>query len=321
MTLSVTKILTSFVAILLCICGPSDGYSTSLLQRCRLRIRAHTWLPKSPAGSRGSLNRYFPLTADGPTTVILPHSATWMARPESQDGDRVEYIPAKLSGSVRGLNVLFSRSAWVAWWCQIVLSVIAAVILTFANTVRTQVTTNRNFYLWASGFSFSAIGVACSLGGALWTWNVTRLTRRVKRKKVEDKNVIPTLRRYAQIAVGIALVGMFFTVIGAEQIVGTLTSKILSSQGVVPLLASPGMVGSGPGAVFQPVDIFLVQANTNAMLSQFCNLVCYLLLQTQFPKSKKDFMPLTVQYKPDVGGAGDASGDGASGADPHASAV
>ena len=30
---------------------------------------------------------------------------------------------------------------------------------------------------------------------------------------------------------------------------------------------------------------------------------------------------MPVQYKPDVGGAGDASGDGASGADPHASAV
>jgi hypothetical protein len=38
--------------------------------------------------------------------------------------------------SVPNINKLFVRCSWISWWFQIILSVVSAVILTFANSVR-----------------------------------------------------------------------------------------------------------------------------------------------------------------------------------------
>ena len=66
---------------------------------------------------------------------------------------------------------------------------------------------------------------------------------------------------------------MFMSLLGAEQIVGTLASKVLSSQGFVPVVAAG--VSAGMSQV-QALDIFLVQANTNALVAHFVPLVTFL---------------------------------------------
>jgi hypothetical protein len=78
---------------------------------------------------------------------------------------------------------------------------------------------------------------------------------------------------------------MMFALLSAEQIVGTLASKILSA-GSVGYGAPAGVTLNGALAAMpiQAVDIFLVQANTNSLLSHFTSLVCYLFLQTRLPK-------------------------------------
>lgn len=177
--------------------------------------------------------------------------------------------------SILNISKLYSRSSWISWWIQIILSVISGVILTFANTVRQS--DSRNIaYLWGSGFAFSSIGVLLAFINSLWTWNITLLTRRIVFKKIQGKNAIASLKKYSRISVAISLLGMLFSLIGAEQIVGTLASKILSSSGFSPVFTA----NVSP---FQAVDIFLVQANTNALVSHFASLTCYILLQTQLP--------------------------------------
>ena len=105
----------------------------------------------------------------------------------------------------------------MSWWCQIILSVIAGVILTFANTVRGE---GSVISLWTSGFSFSCLGVITSFINCLWTWNTTRLYRRYAAKKIKVENMLPTVRKYSRISITISVIGMFFTLLGAEQIVG-----------------------------------------------------------------------------------------------------
>eukprot|EP01041_Mallomonas_annulata_P005793 gene5793-11695_t len=173
------------------------------------------------------------------------------------------------------LNIsrLVIRCSWISWWVQIILSVISAVILTFANTVRS---TSANQSIWVSGFSFTGIGIVISFLNTFWTWNITKLCRRVVANKIDDSSVISTFQKYFSIAIGLSLLGSFITLIGAEQIVGTLASKALSMQGFQPY-----SLGSSVPNTLQALDIFLVQANTNALVAHFAPTLCYSLLQTQ----------------------------------------
>ena len=140
--------------------------------------------------------------------------------------------------SVGNINQLFSRCFWISWWelqnlwqkknfsltvsswtypkrffrwFQITLSIISAVILTFANTVRRAGSSQS---LWTSGFSFSAIGVLIAFINCFWTFSSTRLTRRISLKKVEPKKIFGTLRSYAKTTVIISLIGLLVSLIG-----------------------------------------------------------------------------------------------------------
>ena len=204
-------------------------------------------------------------------------------------------IGANTISSVRSVNQLFRRCTWISWWIQLVLSVISSVILVFANTVRQA---GMRQSLWSSGFSFSVVGVVICLMNTFWTWNSGRLSSRVASKKIPESSVFPTMRRYCQISVVIALIGMFVTIISAEMIVGNLVSKtLLSSQviGVVPVLSATGAAQN----TLQALDIFLVQANTNALVAHFAPLACYLFLQTQIPykAAVRDAQQAVIEHK------------------------
>lgn len=110
------------------------------------------------------------------------------------------------SSNLENLNKLYMRCSWISWWVQIILSVISGVILTFANTVRQGSLNSYSF--WTSGFAFSSIGVFVSLINAIWTWNVTRLCRRINSNAIKAKSIIPTLKRYSSISVVLSLIGI-----------------------------------------------------------------------------------------------------------------
>ena len=186
------------------------------------------------------------------------------------------------AGKYTGLNRTVLRVSWISWWTQIVLSVISGVILTFANTVR-QANNTINISLWASGFAFSAIGVLLAFFNAFSTWNITRLTRRINKGKIDENKIPDAFRRHFRMSITLSFFGMLITLLGAEQIVGTLASKVLSNQGLQSVLG-----GMNPQNVLQAVDIFLVQANTNTIVSHFAPLLSYVWLQDQLP------LPLVV---------------------------
>lgn len=141
--------------------------------------------------------------------------------------DSSRYSVTFPSGSFENIATLYTRCSWISWWIQIILSVVAGVILTFANSVR-QSSEKGAYFLWTSGFVFSTTGVLISLVSSIWTWNMTRLKRRLSLNKIKENAILPTLKRSSKISVVLSLVGMFVTLLGAEQIVGTLASKVSS---------------------------------------------------------------------------------------------
>ena len=163
------------------------------------------------------------------------------------------------------------RSTVISWWVQIILTVISSVILTFANTVR-QSSNGQSF--WTSGFAFSSIGVIISYVSAFLTWKNSRMCKKLIVATDERKAKL-SLKKAFQFSISLSMVGMLVTLLGAEQIVGTLASKVLSLQGIQPVIGTIGTQNS-----LQALDIFLVQANTNTLLALFSPIACYLLLQT-----------------------------------------
>jgi hypothetical protein len=180
---------------------------------------------------------------------------------------------AKGDSSISNINKLYYRASWISWWIQIILSVIGGTILTFANTVRQNQALQSQ-----SGFALSTISVIISLFNSMWTWNFTRIGRRVQTKKIQPNNVVPTLRKLSRISVAISILGLGFSLIAAELIAGTLASKALTTQ-----VVSGSLTFSSNANSLQALDIFLVQANTNVLVSHYAPLVCYTLLQTQLP--------------------------------------
>lgn len=110
-----------------------------------------------------------------------------------------------------------------------------------------------------------------------WTWGGgARLSRRLLRRPTSRIKTANMLRRAIDVGVSLNLIGMFLTLLGAEQTIGVLAVKVLTAR---PWNTAGGMpYGMGNMEGLQPLDILVVQANTNALLSHFCSLVCLLYL-------------------------------------------
>ena len=106
----------------------------------------------------------------------------------------------------------------------------------------------------------------------IWTWGGARLSKRLKRKATSRINAANMLRRSIRVGVTLNLVGMLITLLGAEQIIGGLAVKVLTLQGA--LVTNSGTLPS----TLQPLDILIVQANTNTLLSHFCSIAGFLWL-------------------------------------------
>ena len=107
-----------------------------------------------------------------------------------------------------------------------------------------------------------------------------------------ESKIIDAYRKYFRMSVTLSFIGSLITLIGAEQIVGTLASKVLSNQGLQSVLG-----GVNPQNVLQAVDIFLVQANTNTIVSHFAPLLSYVWLLDQLKtetSSAEEIQPPTT---------------------------
>jgi len=190
-----------------------------------------------------------------------------------------------LSDSViRRASLSLKRTSWFSWWGQVILTTVSAVTLVFARGIL-NVSTETNRALSRGGLVFAGSGITLSILSIFWTWGGARLSRRLllnKNRKTSQPytriKVASMLRRTISIGSYINIFGMLTTLIGAEQIIGLLAAKALTIQGASPF----GLNGVNSAAVavqtLQPLDIFIVQANTNTLLSHFVSLVCCLFL-------------------------------------------
>lgn len=163
---------------------------------------------------------------------------------------------------------VLKRASWFSWWSQLILTTISSVILVFAKT-STQTPAIRNH----SSLFLSGTGLLVSGCSIVWTWgNRSRLSKRLLNKPATFLQARQMLLRAVRVGISINLLGLLLHLLAAQQIIGSLAIQVLSNSN----LLQGGL---------QPLDVLIVQANTNALLSQYCSLVSLLYVtQTVLPK-------------------------------------
>jgi hypothetical protein len=232
---------------------------------------------------------HIPNTRKSTTTILYSQLSATSSPNNNNEGDIDSLI-------LRTSNVL-RASSWFSWWSQVILTVISSITFLFARNVMTMpaAATTASGMMGGSTqgaaiskFFLPGLGIAASSLSIIWTWGQRRLARRFVRprrvgggggnssstskssitSRIEAANL---LRSTIKFGVTINLFGLLTSVLGAQYIIGTLVAKSMQS-----------FVGLGGSAItsqtLQPLDVLVVQANTNVLSSHFVSLVCLLWL-------------------------------------------
>ena len=192
--------------------------------------------------------------------------------------DEGEFGGAKNDPLVKDASKLLYRLSWLSWWAQLILTVISSVTLVFARNVILGANSSAaggsvailpNFLLAGSSIVLSYVSI-------FWTWATRRLARRLVRKRTTKIQAANMLRKDIRVGVTLNLMGMALTILGAEQIIGALAIKVLTTSRTIALGESSNLL--------QPLDILVVQANTNTLFSHFCSITALLYLTKSVTK-------------------------------------
>eukprot|EP00563_Minutocellus_polymorphus_P020230 CAMPEP_0197716626 /NCGR_PEP_ID=MMETSP1434-20131217/1450_1 /TAXON_ID=265543 /ORGANISM="Minutocellus polymorphus, Strain CCMP3303" /LENGTH=297 /DNA_ID=CAMNT_0043301015 /DNA_START=13 /DNA_END=906 /DNA_ORIENTATION=- len=194
----------------------------------------------------------------------------------------------KPDGLIESTAYTLRRTSWFSWWTQVILTTISAVILLFARSVGlAAVGAASNSAAGvknqaSASFFIGGVGITISFASIFWTWGGARLSNRLLRGKTNRIQSANLLRRAITVASTLNLSGMLVTLMGTFVIIGGLATKVLTAGGLSPFgaVGAGGIAGGGAVALqtVQPLDILIVQANANTLLSHFVSLFVSLFL-------------------------------------------
>jgi hypothetical protein len=174
-----------------------------------------------------------------------------------------------LPPAIRRISGSFRRFGWISFWIQIILGVIASLALIFAiASISARTGSSSNPGAGAVLF-FTSVGQIAVFVSAFWAYRYTRLGRQLRSKDEAKRPKPKAAIRILRLGLYISLGGMLLTLLGAEATVGSLLAKALSQPQGAAVFGAPGTVSQ----YVQPLDIFVIQANTNILLAHFFGLV------------------------------------------------
>ncbi|XP_043714398.1 protein TIC 21, chloroplastic-like [Telopea speciosissima] len=170
---------------------------------------------------------------------------------------------AQVAKRLENTSRYFKRLGSLGFWGQLVSTLVAAVILSFAVVATGKISSPVTFYSTAGGIAAAFISV-------FWSFGYIRLSDRLRKTASDPSKAPPRAEVVKSLKNGIVvnLLGMGAAILGMQATVGLLVAKALTSS------ANPYYQGVSPG--YSPVlalDVFLVQASANTILSHFLGLV------------------------------------------------
>ncbi|KAL2489218.1 protein TIC [Forsythia ovata] len=203
---------------------------------------------------------YLILKNNGRKTLASSPIAAAYSSP-SDDSEKAKL--AKVSKRLESTSRYFKRLGGLGFWGQLVCTVVSAVILSFSVVITGKITSPVTFYATAGGIAAAFISV-------FWSFGYIRLSDKL-RKTANDPSKAPPradVVRSLKNGIVVNLLGMGATVLGMQATVGLLVAKALTTS------ANPYHQGIPPGnSPVLALDVFLVQASANTILSHFLGLV------------------------------------------------
>ncbi|GAB1541108.1 hypothetical protein NUACC21_37780 [Scytonema sp. NUACC21] len=184
------------------------------------------------------------------------------------------------SSGLRAIASAFRLTGWISFWTQLVLGVVSGGILLSAVVFSRGGNNSNNP---GTGFgAFFAIAGLIALGvGIYLAFRYTRIGRQLDSSNPSNRPRKIETVQILQLALVVHLVGMLLTLLGAQAIAGTLIVKSLT----LPQLGGVGVYTQiDPNRIIQPLDIFVVQANTNTVTAHFAGLVASIWLLNRISK-------------------------------------
>ncbi|KAK7390949.1 hypothetical protein VNO78_19176 [Psophocarpus tetragonolobus] len=196
-----------------------------------------------------------------PFTVTASSQVSPSFTPSNEESEKakLEQVAKRLEKTAR----YFKRLGNLGFWGQLVCTVVAAVILSFSVVITGKVTSPATFYATAGGIVAAFISV-------FWSFGYIRLSEKLRKTANDPTKAPPRADVVKGLKNGIVmnLLGMGAAILGMQATVGLLVAKALTTS------ATPYYQGISPGS--SPVlalDVFLVQASANTILSHFLGLV------------------------------------------------
>lgn len=186
----------------------------------------------------------------------------------------------KLPVAVQRVSFALRTAGWVCFWVQLVLAVVATIILLFAIPFALpRATSAAGSSAGTGGGVFFAICGLIVLGYSVYrSFGFTRLSRQLRSPANTVRPKKADTIKNVQMALMSNLLGMLLTLIGAEAISGTLLAKSLAQP--------QALFGAAVdfSRFIQPLDIFVVLANTHATVAHFVGIVGTLWLLDRIHK-------------------------------------
>ncbi|PKU86668.1 protein TIC 21, chloroplastic [Dendrobium catenatum] len=196
-----------------------------------------------------------------------PASAPTSGYPTADEQSEMAKL-AQVSKRLENTSRYFKRLGSFGFWGQLVCTVVSAVIISFSSIVTGKVTSPVTFYATAGGIAAAFVSV-------FWSFGYIRLSERLRKtandptKAPPRADVVKSLRN----GIFVNILGMGASILGMQATVGLLVAKALTSSAV------PYYQGIPPGqSPVLALDVFLVQASANTILSHFLGLVSSLEL-------------------------------------------
>jgi hypothetical protein len=163
----------------------------------------------------------------------------------------------------------------IAFWVQLVLAVVSTVILlvyvVFSNNPGRAGGTGTGL-----GIFFAICGLVTLGVGTYWAFRYVRMAKALLEPNNSRRPSKAETIQALQTGVAINLAGMLLTLVGAQAIIGSTLGRSLSQQ--------PGLIVRGAIQIIEPIDLFVVQANTNTIFAHFAGLVAALWLLSRINK-------------------------------------
>uniref|UniRef100_A0ACD5YPM6 Uncharacterized protein n=1 Tax=Avena sativa TaxID=4498 RepID=A0ACD5YPM6_AVESA len=177
---------------------------------------------------------------------------------------KLEQVIKRLEKTAR----YFKNLGSIGFWSQLVCTFVSAGILSFSTVVTGKVTSPFTFYATAAGIVAAFISV-------FWSFGYIRLSERLRKTASAPAKAPPRADVIKSLKNGIILniLGMGAAVLGMQATVGGLVAKALTTSAVPYYQAT----SSGQSPVLA-LDVFLVQASANIILSHFLGLASSLEL-------------------------------------------